>query len=662
MKKFIGLFCLVLLAFSVMLTACGEGVASGDNVSKNDGRVSFVGETGEEITVEINEDKTLASYSIVRDDNAPKDVIALAVRLREDIIGKAGAKLDLTTDLVASSPKQIIVKIDEELGVLEYSISAKKNKIYLCGGSLESLTKAVDIFVRNFIYKANSSLLIPAGEGYAYNVDYFFEKLTVDGVDISEFSFYSDPGNETKINKDKKAETLFAHLNDIFAKSLLGKVLPVSEVKKDGEHYIIISCHSLDVNDYSIEIKDGNIYFTGSFLSVEKAAEVFVSEILGYSEGNDEYKKTLDITSADNKTGSLGYAAPYTKDQLLELFVEANGRDDMIITGTHTYGWPQNGSGIQVTADNVLNHAGDVPAILEIDVGKFGPYNTGTFGGGSLKEYDLSILISEGTKHVSEGGIIAVVAHLGNPLSNASDGVFYRGYLGGDNVLYDMITEGTELNTAFKATLKDTLDVIKEYSNNGIPVMFRPLHEMNADWFWWCANQKGGTDLSSAAMADLWKYVYNLVTVEMGCEDVLWVYSTSTNGSTKKDVLYAYPGDDYVDIVGLDWYTAGKCEYNSGDGYANLMTTGKPVALTEVGPADGSALEKKNVDGASYYTYTAVDLLNDIKYMISNGHKISYFSTWVGARSLYGLEDVDVIFEDSAIITRKDLVERWAND
>ncbi len=656
MKRFI-LISFVLALSLLALFGCGESTVT-DNKVVFDGKVTFEGESGESVSVEFIEDKELASYTLVRDDNAEKKVVDLVVRMRADIQNKAGAALDIKTNLGGSGAKQIVLKIDKSLGEPEYNITAKNSKIYLSGGSVEALTKAADMFIRNFIRGKESSLLVPTDTAYSYELDYYFDKLTIEGADITEFTFYEDESDYSTINYNKKTKKLAERLNELFAGKLFGRSLEIAKTKNKEGKQIIVSSASLDVNKYSVKIENGNVYLTGSFASVDAAADYLISEIFGYKEGAEaeEEAKTLDV-AAQTYEGSMGLTIPYTKDELLALFAEADSRKDMVITGTHTYGDQTNGSGIAATVQNCIDATGESCAIMEIDVGQFGPFNPKHEGEDVLLQYDLSQLVSEGTVHAANGGIMAIVIHAGNPLMNADDGKWYRGYLGNDDVVKEMLTEGTELNEKFRASFEDSVRVVEELSKNGVPVLIRPFHEINADWFWWTANQGGGRSLSASAMNDMWKYLYKIVTEERGVKDAIWVYSTTFNGAF--DVKYAYPGDEYVDIVGIDWYTSGKQEYNSKNSYSDLMSLGKPTALTEMGPGD--SLAKKRVDGSTYYTYTAVDMLNDIKSMLDEGLNVTYFATWV-SRTVYNLENGKELMQDPIMYSREDLAKYWAEN
>ena len=43
--------------------------------------------------------------------------------------------------------------------------------------------------------------------------------------------------------------------------------------------------------------------------------------------------------------------------------------------------------------------------------------------------------------------------------------------------------------------------------------------------------------------------------------------------------MYCYPGDEYCDMVGIDWYTNGDFEIVDNDFYYRLMETGKVTNL-----------------------------------------------------------------------------------
>jgi mannan endo-1,4-beta-mannosidase len=85
---------------------------------------------------------------------------------------------------------------------------------------------------------------------------------------------------------------------------------------------------------------------------------------------------------------------------------------------------------------------------------------------------------------------------------------------------------------------------IKKLQDNGVPILFRPLHEPDGGWFWW-----GASD--SASFKQLWNLIYTRLTSYHGLHNMVWVCNTD-----KSDW---YPGNDKCDIVTVDIYA------NAGD-------------------------------------------------------------------------------------------------
>lgn len=90
----------------------------------------------------------------------------------------------------------------------------------------------------------------------------------------------------------------------------------------------------------------------------------------------------------------------------------------------------------------------------------------------------------------------------------------------------------------------------------GHPVMFRLNNEMNGDWCVYSAYHHGK---DTEVYKEAWKYVYNLFQ-EQGADNVLWVWNPhdlSFPGFKWNHYLNYFPGESYVDIVGLTGYNTG---------------------------------------------------------------------------------------------------------
>jgi mannan endo-1,4-beta-mannosidase len=152
----------------------------------------------------------------------------------------------------------------------------------------------------------------------------------------------------------------------------------------------------------------------------------------------------------------------------------------------------------------------------------------------------------------------------------------------------NLLTEGTELNKDWK----DQLDGIAYYLNilqdAGIPVLWRPYHEMNGVWFWWC-NHPGEDGFKR-----LWISMYNYFTFEKGLNNLIWVWDTNAPrdipGDEAFDYPLFYPGDTYVDILAADVY---RKDYKQSHHDDLLALSGKPIALGEVGEIPDPEILKK---------------------------------------------------------------------
>lgn len=84
-------------------------------------------------------------------------------------------------------------------------------------------------------------------------------------------------------------------------------------------------------------------------------------------------------------------------------------------------------------------------------------------------------------------------------------------------------------------------------------VILRFAHEMNGDWYPW-SEQVNGNGAGDYVRA--WRHVYDLLR-DAGVTTVQWMWSPNIEyqGSAPLDELY--PGDDRVDLIGIDGYNWG---------------------------------------------------------------------------------------------------------
>ncbi len=115
------------------------------------------------------------------------------------------------------------------------------------------------------------------------------------------------------------------------------------------------------------------------------------------------------------------------------------------------------------------------------------------------------------------------------------------------------IEEGTKENQYYMQALTTLAEQFGKLQDEGIPVIWRPLHEAEGgggetgSWFWW--GREG-----SKAYKDLWIYTYKTLTEKFGLHNLIWEWN-SYDFATSADW---YPGDEYVDIIGYDKYSCTK--------------------------------------------------------------------------------------------------------
>lgn len=142
----------------------------------------------------------------------------------------------------------------------------------------------------------------------------------------------------------------------------------------------------------------------------------------------------------------------------------------------------------------------------------------------------------------SRGGVITFSWHAPNPISK---GNFYD-----TTKVVSTILPGKENHATFVAMLDRLADFFNAAAP--IPIIFRPYHEHNGDWFWW-----GKTHASEEDFIELWRFTVDYLRDTKGVHNVLYAFSPDRSRmqpDSEKDYFYAYPGDDYVDVLGLDNY------------------------------------------------------------------------------------------------------------
>lgn len=199
---------------------------------------------------------------------------------------------------------------------------------------------------------------------------------------------------------------------------------------------------------------------------------------------------------------------------------------------------------------------GKWPALIGVDYADF------KHGALSYKEQNAVAL-----EYWRSGGLISVSVHLYNPANPNRGGLRDKGVN-----LDSLLEEGSETHRRWMEQVDFMADGLAELQQAGAVVLFRPFHEMNGGWFWWGAKEP-------AAFKRVWQHLFNHLTHKRGLHNLLWVFGPN-HGPTAADY---YPGDAWVDLVGLDAYT-DHVDPEHIRGYEAMARINKPFGFTEYGP------------------------------------------------------------------------------
>jgi hypothetical protein len=138
------------------------------------------------------------------------------------------------------------------------------------------------------------------------------------------------------------------------------------------------------------------------------------------------------------------------------------------------------------------------------------------------------------------GGIPTIMWHWGAP----SKGEGYEQSKMAINIDSCFIP-GTKQYNAMWSDLKRIADHLTELRDANVPVLWRPMHECDGNWFWY--GKQGGE-----RFVKLWKTMFDYFTRERKLNNLIWVLCHTGDPSAEWD-----PGKAYYDIAGGDSYGKG---------------------------------------------------------------------------------------------------------
>lgn len=274
---------------------------------------------------------------------------------------------------------------------------------------------------------------------------------------------------------------------------------------------------------------------------------------------------------------------------------------------------------------DVKSVCGDYPALLGFDLGRL------ELGGAkNLDGVEAERIRQDIVRHFERGGVATLSWHCYNPLSGRQSWVA-DSLLNVERQTVASILADGETHDKFITWLDRQADFINSLQTTDgvkVPVIFRPWHEHTGSWFWW-----GQNNCSTEDFIALWRLTVNRFR-EKGVDNALYAYSTGTeSGGDPAKFMERYPGDEYIDLIGLDFYCMSPvseeaaCARYFESAAKNLpmlcqiaQEHGKAAAITETG--------YEGVKTADWWTHTLLPAIAQ--------YPVSYVMVWRNAHDKEG--------------------------
>ena len=218
---------------------------------------------------------------------------------------------------------------------------------------------------------------------------------------------------------------------------------------------------------------------------------------------------------------------------------------------------------------------GDYPAVFSVDMGPImdNRYN----------DAENAIRRRVIIEAYDRGEVITMCCHLNNP------------HTGGDSwdnksndVVKSILTEGHATRTKYLQWLDRCADFannLKGTDGKLIPIIFRPYHEHTQTWSWW-----GSKCTTEDEFIRFWRFTVEYLRDTKGVHNFIYAISPQMDEvyqDARARLTFRWPGDDYVDFLGMDCYHySWKQAFKSNlDAMSKLsLEKNKPCGVTETGP------------------------------------------------------------------------------
>ena len=243
------------------------------------------------------------------------------------------------------------------------------------------------------------------------------------------------------------------------------------------------------------------------------------------------------------------------------------------------------------------------------------------FENGNWFDYEANIARQLTIDAYNRGGVNTYAWHYANPVSKGS---FY--WNDSPTEAVSRILPGGSHQEVYKQSLKEVADFAKSLiSNDGklVPIIFRPFHEFDGDWFWW-----GKSHTTAANYKALYQFTVTYLRDQLGVHNFLFAWSPDRGFNSEAELMERYPGDAYVDIVGMDNY------WDLRPGTATAIASGKLKIVSEYAKRQNKVAAMtetglQNLTQSNWYTQTLLKVLQEQKL------ELAYVMAWANTKEAY---------------------------
>lgn len=263
-----------------------------------------------------------------------------------------------------------------------------------------------------------------------------------------------------------------------------------------------------------------------------------------------------------------------------------------IITGQHTLTMEQE------ELWHLEKVTGKLPALCGFELLAYSTnINYPSCGEAALKEVNENKgTLQRAYEWAERGGLLTFTWHWYSPIGGRDKSFFT------ENTDFDaskILEENTPEREAFFHDMDVMAELLQGFKDKKIPILWRPFHESEGQWFWWAAK---GMEVAR----QLYRLMFQYYTEVKHLDNLIWVWNNPRPEG--------YVGDEFCDIVTADYYPPEHTHSGMKEQYEKLteVTTGKPFAIGEIGTIpDAEQMQKEGVDWLWFMIWSGEFVLSE---------------------------------------------------